>query len=150
MTAQSLEAMHSSVLNKVNLIRKLPCSPLLRPELCTHLWLQVHPWINQTLTTCQIVLLFPCSPDKLQYSAMHYHASHLFFFMRNVMFFLWFISGTRAYDKLEVIIMKKSILNDVKKLSPDAQTSSLEGFHSTLNQWHPKMLCFSWLGTYCR
>jgi hypothetical protein len=26
----------------------------------------------------------------------------------------------------------------------------LEGFHSTLNQWHPKMLCFSWLGTYCR
>lgn len=26
----------------------------------------------------------------------------------------------------------------------------LEGFHSTLNQWHPKMICFSWLGTFCR
>lgn len=46
--------------------------------------------------------------------------------------------------------MNTSIQNDIKKLSPDAQTSSLEGFHSTLNQWHPKMLCFSWLGTYCR
>ena len=62
----------------------------------------------------------------------------------------FYIVGTRSYDKLQAIIMKKSILNDVKKLSPDAQTSSLEGFHSTLNQWHPKMICFSWLGTYCR
>lgn len=58
--------------------------------------------------------------------------------------------GTTAYDKLKGIILKKSILNDVKKLSSDAQTSTLEGFHSTLNQWHPKMICFSWLGTYCR
>ena len=39
-----------------------------------------------------------------------------------------FFVGTRAYDKLQGIIMKKSILNDVKRLSPDAQTSSLEGF----------------------
>lgn len=37
-----------------------------------------------------------------------------------------------------------------KKLSADAQTSCLEGFHSTLNHWHPKMVCFSWLGTFCR
>ncbi|XP_028408641.1 uncharacterized protein LOC114531189 [Dendronephthya gigantea] len=62
----------------------------------------------------------------------------------------WIKIGTRAHDKLQAIIMKKTILKDVKKLSPDAQTSSLEGFHSTLNQWHPKMICFSWLGTYCR
>ena len=46
--------------------------------------------------------------------------------------------------------MKTKLLNDIKKLSPDAQTSSLEGFHATLNHWHPKMICFSWLGTYCR
>ena len=61
-----------------------------------------------------------------------------------------FFLGTVAYDKLQSILMGKSTLNDIKKLSPDAQTSSLEGFHSTLNQWHPKMICFSWLGTYCR
>jgi len=46
--------------------------------------------------------------------------------------------------------MKASILNDIKRLSPKAETSCLEGFHSTLNQWHPKMTCFSWLGTFCR
>jgi hypothetical protein len=46
--------------------------------------------------------------------------------------------------------MKKRVLSDIAKLSPDAQTSSLEGFHSTLNQWSPKMLAFSWLGSYCR
>lgn len=42
------------------------------------------------------------------------------------------------------------LVNDIKKLSPDAQTSSLEGFHWTLNHFHPKMVCFSWLGTFCR
>jgi hypothetical protein len=31
-----------------------------------------------------------------------------------------------------------------------SKTSCLEGFHSTLNHWHPKMQHFSWLGTYCR
>jgi hypothetical protein len=61
-----------------------------------------------------------------------------------------FFQGTKAYDKLNGILMKKSVLKDISKLSPDAQTSALEGFHSTLNQWHPKMFCFSWLGTYCR
>ena len=58
--------------------------------------------------------------------------------------------GTPAYERLEKIVLKTSLLNDIKQLCPDAETSCLEGFHSTLNQWHPKMKCFSWLGTYCR
>ncbi|XP_028405222.1 uncharacterized protein LOC114527724 [Dendronephthya gigantea] len=62
----------------------------------------------------------------------------------------WIKVGTKAYDKLQGILMKKTVLNDIQQLSPDAQTSALKGFHSTLNQWHPKMLCFSWFGTYCR
>ena len=37
--------------------------------------------------------------------------------------------------------MKKSLLKDISKLSPDAQTSALEGFHSTLNQRNLK--CFA-------
>jgi len=45
---------------------------------------------------------------------------------------------------------KTILLGDVKKLSPEAQTSALEGFHATLNYWHPKMISFSWLGSYCR
>lgn len=67
-----------------------------------------------------------------------------------VTFFIFAWLGTRQHQKLNGILMKTSILSDIKKLSPDAQTSSLEGFHSTLNQWHPKMICFSWVGTYCR
>lgn len=58
--------------------------------------------------------------------------------------------GTKAYDKLHKLLTNTRMVNDVKKMSPDAQTSCLEGFHSTLNHWHPKMVCFSWLGTYCR
>lgn len=58
--------------------------------------------------------------------------------------------GTKPYQKLREVLSKPSLLKDIRKLSPVAQTSSLEGFHSVLNHWHPKMVCFSWLGTYCR
>ena len=62
----------------------------------------------------------------------------------------WLISGTNVYNKMKQILMNTRILNDIKNLSSEDQTSCLEGFHSTLNQFHPKMLCFSWLGPYCR
>lgn len=62
----------------------------------------------------------------------------------------WIKIGTKAYDKLHKLLTNTRMVNDVKKMSPDAQTSCLEGFHSTLNHWHPKMVCFSWLGTFCR
>lgn len=62
----------------------------------------------------------------------------------------WIKIGTAAYQKLSSILSKKMLLNDIKNLSSEAQTSCLEGFHATLNHWHPKMICFSWLGTYCR
>ncbi|KAK3722874.1 hypothetical protein QZH41_020456 [Actinostola sp. cb2023] len=52
-------------------------------------------------------------------------------------------NGTKAYDKLDLILNNTQILNDIKRLSPFAQTSSLEGFHATLNHWHPKMLSLS-------
>lgn len=59
------------------------------------------------------------------------------------------ISGTNVYNKMKQILMNTRILNDIKKLSSEDQTSCLEGFHCTLNQFHPKMIRFSWLGTYC-
>ena len=58
--------------------------------------------------------------------------------------------GSKPYQRLKNILPKTTLVKDVKKLSPVVQTSSLEGFHSVLNHWHPKMICFSWLGTYCR
>lgn len=60
------------------------------------------------------------------------------------------LTGTAAYDKLKALLTKKALLNDIKKMSPDAQTSCLEGFHATLNYWHPKLICYSWLGSLCR
>ncbi|XP_067029941.1 uncharacterized protein [Acropora muricata] len=62
----------------------------------------------------------------------------------------WIKIGTKAYDKLHKLLTSVRLVNDIKRMSPDAQTSCLEGFHSTLNHWHPKMVCFSWLGTFCR
>lgn len=65
-------------------------------------------------------------------------------------FIFYSLSGTAAYDKLKTLLANKILLGDIKKLSPDAQTSCLEDFHPTLNHWHPKMIGFSWLGTFCR
>ncbi|XP_067030157.1 uncharacterized protein [Acropora muricata] len=62
----------------------------------------------------------------------------------------WIKIGTTAYDKLNSLLTGTRLVNDIKQLSGDAQTSCLEGLHATLNHWHPKMVCFSWLGTYCR
>lgn len=63
---------------------------------------------------------------------------------------MYVLTGTAAYDKLESLLTKKILLNDIKKLSPDAHTSCLEGFHATLNYWHPKLICYSWLGSLSR
>lgn len=60
------------------------------------------------------------------------------------------ILGTEVYDKVVGICGKSQVLNDVKKLSSEVQTSHLEAFHSTLNQFHPKMTAYSYTGTYCR
>lgn len=62
----------------------------------------------------------------------------------------WIKIGSRAYEKLNLIINDTRLQNDIKRLSNNDQTSCLEGYHSTLNHWHPKMLHFSWMGTYCR
>jgi solute carrier family 8 (sodium/calcium exchanger) len=42
------------------------------------------------------------------------------------------------------------LVKSIKKASPLAQTSSLEGFHSVLNHFAPKMLAYSYRGMYCR
>ncbi len=63
---------------------------------------------------------------------------------------LFYQPGTAAYERLASILLNTRIVNDIKKLSPHAQTSCLEGYHSLLNHFHPKMLCFSYIGTKCR
>ncbi|XP_065065424.1 uncharacterized protein LOC135691494 [Rhopilema esculentum] len=62
----------------------------------------------------------------------------------------WIKNGTTAFDKLKPILLDTRLLNDIKSISSDAQTSCLEAFHATLNHWHPKMINYHWLGTKCR
>ena len=61
-----------------------------------------------------------------------------------------FVQGMTAYDRLNSLLTSTRLVNDIKQLSSDAQTSCLESLHATLNHWHPKMVCFLWLETFCR
>lgn len=59
-------------------------------------------------------------------------------------------SGTKVYEKLQDIINSKQMKKDIPKLSPVQQTSALEGFHSVVNHFAPKMIGFSYHGMLCR
>ena len=58
--------------------------------------------------------------------------------------------GTKASEKLYDIICNTRLLADVRKLSPQQQTSSLESYHSVVNHFAPKLLAFSYIGMHCR
>lgn len=62
----------------------------------------------------------------------------------------WIKMGSKAAIQLENICLKKSLLNDIAKLSGDQQTWNLEAFHSLLNHFSPKMYYFSPIGMECR
>ena len=47
-------------------------------------------------------------------------------------------------------LKNKSLKKGIMKASPIEQTSCLEGFHSVLNQFSPKMIGYSYRGMFCR
>ncbi|XP_015751817.1 PREDICTED: uncharacterized protein LOC107331715 isoform X2 [Acropora digitifera] len=59
-------------------------------------------------------------------------------------------SGTVVYDKLSAALTNNALVKGIKQASPLAQTSCLEGFHSVLNHFAPKMIAYSYIGMYCR
>lgn len=61
-----------------------------------------------------------------------------------------FSVGSKACVKLEELAMSKQMQKDIPKLSPGAQTASLEGFHSVINHFAPKMFGFSYHGMLSR
>lgn len=57
---------------------------------------------------------------------------------------------TCASVKMEKIVTRPALLKDIKKLSTQHQTSSLEAFHSLILTFAPKHSAFSYMGMYCR
>lgn len=46
-------------------------------------------------------------------------------------------------------LTNERLVAGIKKASPLGQTSCLEGFHSVVNQFAPKMIGFSFAGMFC-
>ncbi|KAF3861261.1 hypothetical protein F7725_000037 [Dissostichus mawsoni] len=52
----------------------------------------------------------------------------------------WLEPSSKAAVKLETLVCNKTLCKDISKLSGGCQTSSVEGFHSLLIQFAPKMI----------
>ncbi|PFX24888.1 hypothetical protein AWC38_SpisGene10523 [Stylophora pistillata] len=63
---------------------------------------------------------------------------------------VWMTKASEAYEKLSAALNKTSLTKAIKKASSVEQTSALEGYHSVINQFAPKMYAFSYLGMFCR
>ena len=61
-----------------------------------------------------------------------------------------FLSGTKVCEKLAEILENKTILKDIRNISPHIQTSFLEAFHSLVIRYAPKHTGFSFLAMYTR
>ncbi|XP_052008822.1 uncharacterized protein LOC127661905 isoform X2 [Xyrauchen texanus] len=60
------------------------------------------------------------------------------------------ITSSLAAVKLENIITRTALLKDVRQLSPQHQTFSLEAYHSLILHFAPKHTGFSYVGMYSR
>nr|KAG5701329.1 hypothetical protein BaRGS_006103 [Batillaria attramentaria] len=58
----------------------------------------------------------------------------------------WIKAGTKLSAKLTDILESRQMMKDVPMLSTGPQTASVEGFHSVLNHFAPKMYGFSYSG----
>nr|XP_026696159.1 uncharacterized protein LOC113475719 isoform X2 [Ciona intestinalis] len=73
----------------------------------------------------------------------HPHIKHLFD-IRHV------AKGTKAAVQMEKIVCNSRLLKDIAQFSSPYKTSTVEAFHSLLNNFVFKMICFSFLGMGCR
>ena len=55
-------------------------------------------------------------------------------------------SGSEAYERLCNILDARNLQKDILKLSPRGQTSVIEGYHSLINHFAPKMHHFGFQG----
>ena len=62
----------------------------------------------------------------------------------------FYLPGSVVHEKVYTQLTKTRLVNAIKQASPISQTSCLEGFHSVLNHFSPKMIHYSYPGMYCR
>lgn len=77
----------------------------------------------------------------------------LYFFVHSDLFekvLNFFLTDSDEFEKLAAALSNKRLENGIQQASPIAQTSCLEGFHSVVNHFCPKMLGFSYVGMLCR
>ena len=76
---------------------------------------------------------------------------HILYFMDHAPYAnILLYTGSDEYEKLVASLSKTSLLHGIKNALPIAQTSCLEGYHSVVNQFAPKMLVYSRTGILCR
>ncbi|CAB4026779.1 PREDICTED: uncharacterized protein LOC107331715 isoform X3 [Paramuricea clavata] len=62
----------------------------------------------------------------------------------------WLTIDSPLHKKVCTALTNTRLMKGIKKASPLAQTSCLEGFHSVLNHFAPKMIAYCYVGQYCR
>ncbi|KAG0416653.1 hypothetical protein HPB47_006237 [Ixodes persulcatus] len=62
----------------------------------------------------------------------------------------WPVPDTLSHARFVVVVPSKSLLKDLRQLSPDTQTYGLESFHSVLNRFGPKWADFRTKGMLAR
>ncbi len=60
-----------------------------------------------------------------------------------MLFLYYLILDSVVYEKVCNVLLNKKIKNGICQASPLSQTSCLEGFHSVLNHFSPKMILIS-------
>ena len=58
----------------------------------------------------------------------------------------FYFGGTPPFEKLTELLTKISLIKDVRQMSGQHATSSLEAFHSVQNHFAPKRPAFSYHG----
>ncbi|XP_074610558.1 uncharacterized protein LOC141864626 [Acropora palmata] len=62
----------------------------------------------------------------------------------------WLQTDDKAYERLCKVLTTNSLRKGIQQASPIDQTDCLEGFHSVVNQFAPKLIAYSYVGMFCR
>ena len=62
----------------------------------------------------------------------------------------WLDPKSHSFKALQTVVLDKTLINDLKRLTRFSHTGSLEVYHSLLNKWVPKSTHFSYEGMIVR